>query len=238
MRTRNLITTFLFSTIAILSAGCQNEPSARTELAPGSAEVNIRGTVQGLSSASTSRKVALVWTYWNQEDCETWVDAAGNPGSGCSGSSLATTATLETGTNGFVLTQAEPPPAFVHGYQTEVAEAVIALLPEGDLTEYDVRGGVPEMAGVSRDHLVVYVPEDLPAERYEAQALGGAALGKGFHLVRSLDDAPQIEGTGGPLACTPGSTCTVYTIQSGELAAPGEQIVIQVGDADAPAMFL
>lgn len=239
MNTRNLVTTLIFSAVALGSLGsmgCGRAPAV--ESIAGSPQAIVRGTVEGLGLAGEAATVALVWTYWNPEDCEAWIDAAGNEGRSCSGSTLATTATIEQGTNGFVLTQAEPPPAFVHGFDTEIAEAVIALLPEGDLSAYDVRTGVPSMRGISRQHMIVHVPEDLPADRFEAQSLGGAALGQGFHLVRALAGGPQIEGTAGPLGCPAGEACTVYTSQAGEIAAEGEGVVIQVGDADMPALFL
>ena len=222
--------------VALALAGCHASPAV--ERARGASQAIVRGTVQGRAAAPTSTTVALVWTYWNPEDCETSVDSDGHPSSACSGSTLATTATIEGGTDGFTLRVTEPPPSFVHGFDTEVAEAVIALLPEGDLSTYGVRSGVPELPGFSRDHLVVYVPRDLPAERIEAQELGGAALGQGFHLVRAIADGPQVEGTSP--TCPSGDACVTITSQRGERTSMDEEVVIEVGadSAEMPALFL
>lgn len=221
--------------IALALSACHASPPP--ERAAGASTAVVRGTVQGRAAAPSSATVALVWTYWNPEDCESSIDDQGYESRSCSGSTLATTATIEQGSDGFTLTVAGPPPSFVHGYDTEVAEAVIALLPDGDLSAYDVRSGMPDLPGFSRDHMLVYVPHDLPAERIEAQELGGAALGQGFHLVRALTEGPQVEGTS---ASCPSDGCVTITSQRGELTSMDEPVVIEVGaDAAAmPALFL
>lgn len=232
MHHRSLVITL--AALAFTALGCQSTPLP--ERAAGASQAVVRGVVKGRLAASGATKVALVWTYWNPDDCETSVDAEGNESSACAGSTLATTATIQPNGDGFTLDVAEPPPAFVHGFDTEVAEAVIALLPEGDLSDYDVRPGVPEMSGFSRDHLLVYVPHDLPADRIEAQELGGAALGQGFHLVRAVQDGPQVEGTAA--SCPTAHTCVSITNQRGELVSLDEEVVIEVGAMEAPALFL
>ena len=122
---------------------------------------------------------------------------------------------------------------------------MIALLPAGERAEYAIRSGSPTQRGFSRTHMVVYVPQDLPAERYEAQSLGGAGLGSGFHLVRDFNEdrdgyGPQIEGTVGPNGGCPSGECTTISSQRGELAPADEAVVIEAGadPLDVPSMFL
>ena len=226
---------------ATAMAGCAAEVPAG--FVAGSPEALVVGTVDGITGPIEELRVALIWTYWDPADCTHSDTADGYRESGCSGSTLATAATaiIDPTTHGFTLTAFEAPPEFVHGYQTDVAEAVIALLPTDGLSSYDVRAGLPETRGFSTSHMVVYVPQDLPSDRYEAQSLGGAALGAGFHLVREFDDGgAQIEGTVGPNALCDASDCTVYTARAGELAPSNEAVVIRVGAdvADMPALFL
>lgn len=225
--------------VGIAISGCMAGVPA--EFVAGHSEAVVQGRVVGLTGSLEEVRVALIWMYWDPADCTHSVSPEGYPGSGCSGSTLATgaTALIDPLTHTFTLTAFEAPPPFVHGYQTEVAEAVIALLPSGDVSSYDAHAGLPATSGFSTTHMVVYVPQDLPAERYEAQSLGGAALGAGFHLVREFNEGgPQIEGTVGPNAdCL---DCMLYTAQAGELAPADEPVVIQASAdlAEMPALFL
>lgn len=234
--------TSLAATLAAIAvAGCAADVPA--DFAAGSAAAIVTGTVEGITDPLDDVRVALIWTYWDPADCTHSVTADGYGESGCSGSTLATgaTATIDPVTHGFTLTAFEAPPEFVHGYQTDVAEAVIAILPVDGLSRYDVRAGLPQTRGFSTTHMVVYVPEELPSTRYEAQSLGGAALGAGFHLVRAFEEGgPQIEGTVGPNARCDVRDCIVYTAQAGEIAPSNEPVVIRphAESADMPALFL
>ncbi|MFO0619196.1 MAG: hypothetical protein U0414_41790 [Polyangiaceae bacterium] len=223
----------LIASLVVLAA-CDAPPSPSPEPIDGATAAIVHGTLAP-SAVSGTREVALVWLYWPKEDC------VSDPGDGvqdfggesCTGSWFATRATLADGVSGFEIIQAEAPPAFVHGYDTDVAEALIAELPAGAT---DV--SVDDLVGVSADHLVVYVPSPLDATRIEAQELGGAALGPGFHLVRALSSGPQVEGD-------TASGDRAYTRQAGVVVAD-EPVVIEpitIGEdgyrtPDAPALFL
>lgn len=228
---RRLVSSFAFISCAAALAACDASPSSSEPIA-GAASAIVRGTLS--PSSSTTREVALVWIYWPEEDCVTYegngVDDFG--GETCSGAWFATRATVSQGATGFEIVQAEPPPAFVHGYDTDLAEAIIA-----EVDPKDGHVAIDDLVGLSRDHVIVYVPTALPAERIEAQELGGHALGAGFHLVRAAV-GEQVEGT-----TLDGNYA--YTSKMGDVVAD-EPVVIEpiTLDADgyrvpnAPALFL
>ena len=179
--------------IAALLGGCASEPQEATVGA--SPEVLVHGSIP-LDRAAAGHRVALVWTYWPEELCET------SPGDGvtdfggsaCEAAFLATEGIVETTTGGFRLVQAEPPPPHVHGMSTPIAEAVIVEIPpEVDLQTITI----DDATGVDADHLVVWVPAPVDVDRIEAQEVGGVALDRGFYLVRAIDDGPQVEGSTG-----------------------------------------
>lgn len=219
----------LIGCVAALVA-CEEAPP---EPIAGAASAIVRGSLPA-PTASQVREVALVWFYWPEEEC------VAQPGDGvddyggetCSGAYFATHATIAEGETGFEIVQAEPPPAFVHGYETNLAEAMIA--------EFDASGevvSIENLVGYSKDHMIVYVPTALPAERIEAQELGGHPLGAGFHLVRAAP-GEQVEGT-----TLDGNYA--YTSKRGDVVA-NEPVVIETVQTNAdgylvpepPALFL
>lgn len=212
-------------------AGCAEAPTPEPEKLAGSAQAIVRGDVPLAPELLGPREVALLWLYWPTADCETHPDDP--PSTTCSGSYHVTTATIAPGATGFELVQGEPPPAFVHGYDTPVAEAIIAELPAG--LEAPT---IDDIVSVSTEHMIVYVPGELASGRIEAQELGGAPLGAGFHLVRVVHGGPQVEGTseGGD---------EVFTSQVGEIVTDERVHLerIQLEDSGyrapfAPALFL
>lgn len=229
---RRLVSSCVLVATAAALAACDPSPSSSDPIAGASSAI-VRGTLSPSTTAGT-REVALVWIYWPEEECVAYegngVDDFG--GETCSGAWFTTRATVAEGATGFEIVQADPPPAFVHGYDTDLAEAIIA-----EVDPEDTSVSIDDVVGLSRDHMIVYVPTALPAERIEAQELGGHALGVGFHLVRAAV-GEQVEGT-----TLDGSYA--YTSKMGDVVTD-ETVVIEpiTLDADgyrvpsAPALFL
>lgn len=233
-RTNQTVRTVLSVMVGLAAAtlgGCAEAPAPEPERVAGATQAIVRGDVELAPELLGPRDVALLWLYWPPEDCETSLDDP--PTTSCTGSYHVTTATIAPGATGFELVQGEPPPAFVHGYDTPVAEAIIAELPAG--LEAPT---IDDIVSVSTEHMVVYLPGDLAAERIEAQELGGAPLGAGFHLVRVVHAGPQVEGTSA-------SGDDVFTSQAGEVVTDErvrlEHIELRESgyrEPFAPALFL
>lgn len=219
-----------------LMTGCANEPEGG-ELVKGEAQALVTGTLSdpAIVSEVEGLQVALIWLYWPEELCEIHsvdgddLDDEEGEGRSCTGAYYGTTGVLEPDGAGFRIAQATPPPSYVRS-DGEIAEAFIALIPP-DTTVEELAADSSLALGVSTEHMVVYVPEELDSERIEAQMLGGNALGDGFHLVEVLPDGvgQQVEGEN--------DTGHVITNQRGRLT-PNVPIVITVGATDAPLLFL
>ena len=147
-----------------------------------------------LDHAAAGHRVALLWLYWPEEECDYFegngIDNFG--GKACSGAYVATLGTVERESGGYRLVEATAPPSYVHGMDTDVAEALVVEIPP-DVDPASMT--LDDAAGIAPRHAVIYVPAPLDVDRIEAQELGGVALGSGFHLARIVDDGPQVEGT-------------------------------------------
>lgn len=233
-RTNQTVRTLLSVSAALAAtilAGCAEPPAQEPARVAGSAQAIVRGDVELAPELVGPRQVALLWLYWPVEDCET--SGGDMPTTSCTGSYHVTTATIAPGGTSFELVQGEPPPAFVHGFDTSAAEAVIAELPAGI-----AEPTIDDIVSVSTDHMVVYLPDEIAADRIEAQELGGAPLGAGFHLVHVVHGGPQVEGSSV-------NGDEVFTSQVGEVVTD-ERVNLQHIELDAdgyrvpfaPALFL
>ncbi len=164
-----------------------SETDQANSIREGSASLEIRGEFRGSASPeSTTLRAVIVWTYWDPSDCE----SAGTPGElgfsqSCSGSWYPTDATLVGVEGTFTLEILEPPPAFVHGFDSEMAEGFITVIPENaDISQLDLTSG-EDTLGVSESLVVIFAREDFEADTLEAAMVGGP-VGAGFHLVKPI----------------------------------------------------